>query len=111
EQRVLGADIVVRLGAHSTGLFDGAAMHVPVETAAAARDKAQRLGADCCVAIGGGSTTGLAKAIALTSGLPILAIPTTYAGSEMTPIYGLTGRHKETGRSLAVLPSTVVYDP
>ena len=67
-----------------------AVMHVPVETARAARDFAARLGADCAVAIGGGSTTGLGKAIALELGLPIIAIPTTYAGSEMTPIYGLT---------------------
>jgi len=112
EQRALGADIVVRLGAHSAGVFDGAVMHVPAEVAAAARDKAQRLGADCCVAIGGGSTTGLAKAIALTSELPILAIPTTYAGSEMTPIWGLTGKGvKKTGRDLRVLPKTVIYDP
>ena len=65
-------------------------MHVPIETAREAREVARRLGADCAVAIGGGSTTGLGKAIALNSGLPILAIPTTYAGSEMTPIYSIT---------------------
>lgn len=112
EQRAMGADIVVRLGAHSAGVFDGATMHVPAEVASAARDKALRLRADCCVAIGGGSTTGLAKAIALTSDLPILAIPTTYAGSEMTPIWGLTeGGLKKTGRDLRVLPKTVIYDP
>ena len=64
------------------------------------------------MAIGGGSTTGLAKAIALTSELPILAIPTTYAGSEMTPIWGLTeGGVKKTGRDVRVLPKTVIYDP
>src|SRR5437764_1154897 len=57
------------------------------------------------------SATGLAKAVALTTGLPIVAVPTTYAGSEMTPIYGLTGQHKQTGRSLQVLPKTVIYDP
>jgi len=112
EQRAMGADIVVRLGAHSAGVFDGAVMHVPAEVAQAARDKAQRLDADCCVAVGGGSTTGLAKAIALTLELPILAIPTTYAGSEMTPIWGLTeGGVKKTGRDLRVLPKTVIYDP
>ena len=112
EQRAMGADIVVRLGAHSAGVFDGAVMHVPAEVAQAAREKAQRLGADCCVAAGGGSTTGLAKAIALTLELPILAIPTTYAGSEMTPIWGLTeGGVKKTGRDLRVLPKTVIYDP
>ena len=64
------------------------------------------------MAIGGGSTTGLGKAIALDSGLPIIAIPTTYAGSEMTPIYGLTeGGVKKTGRDARVLPKTVIYDP
>ncbi|WP_143684940.1 iron-containing alcohol dehydrogenase, partial [Variovorax sp. KK3] len=68
--------------------------------------------ADCAVAIGGGSTTGLGKAIALDSGLPILAIPTTYAGSEMTPIYGLTEAGlKKTGKDPRVLPRTVIYDP
>jgi maleylacetate reductase len=112
EQRAIGADIVVMLGTRSAGVFDGAAMHVPAEVAAAARDKAQRLNADCCVAIGGGSTTGLAKAIALTSGLPIVAIPTTYAGSEMTPIWGITEDGvKKTGRDVRVLPKTVLYDP
>lgn len=65
-------------------------MHVPIETAHAATALARSLGADCCVAVGGGSTIGLGKAIALVSPLPIVAIPTTYAGSEMTPIYGLT---------------------
>ena len=64
------------------------------------------------MAIGGGSTTGLGKAIALDSGLPILAIPTTYAGSEMTPIYGLTEAGlKKTGKDARVLPRTVIYDP
>ena len=112
EQRAIGADVVVMLGARSAGVFDGAVMHVPAGVAAAARDKAKRVGADCCVAIGGGSTTGLAKAIALTTKLPILAIPTTYAGSEMTPIWGITeGGVKKTGRDVRVLPKTVIYDP
>jgi len=112
EQRAIGADIVVMLGARSAGVFDGAVMHVPAEVVAAAREKAARVGADCCVAIGGGSTTGLAKAIALTAKLPILAIPTTYAGSEMTPIWGITeGGVKMTGRDPHVLPKTVIYDP
>ena len=71
-----------------------------------------KLGADCCVTVGGGSTTGLGKAIALTSALPILAVPTTYAGSEMTPIYGITeGGAKKTGRDVRVLPKAVIYDP
>jgi maleylacetate reductase len=112
EQRQSGLDLVERLGSRAAGLFDQAAMHVPIETARAARAAATRLGADCCVAVGGGSTTGLAKAIALVFDLPILAVPTTYAGSEMTPIWGLTenGR-KTTGRDPRVLPKTVFYDP
>lgn len=112
EQRESGVDIVRRLGARAVGLFDRAVMHVPIEVARAAREQAQRLRADCCVALGGGSTTGLAKAIALVSDLPILAIPTTYAGSEMTPIWGITENGvKKTGRDPRVLPKTVLYDP
>jgi alcohol dehydrogenase class IV len=100
------------LGVRAAGIFAKAVMHVPIETAREARAEAARLGADCAVAIGGGSTTGLGKAIALESGLPILAIPTTYAGSEMTSIYGLTeGGVKKTGRDAKVLPRTVIYDP
>lgn len=112
EQREQGVDLVTRLGHRAAGVFDRAVMHVPIETAQAAREEAARIGADCCVSIGGGSTTGLAKAIALVSDLPILAVPTTYAGSEMTPIWGLTGGGvKKTGRDPRVLPKTVIYDP
>jgi alcohol dehydrogenase class IV len=104
--------IAALLGSRAAGVFAGAVMHVPLEVAREARALAQRLGADCAVAIGGGSTIGLGKAIALESGLPILAIPTTYAGSEMTPIYGITeGGIKSTGRDARVLPRTVLYDP
>jgi alcohol dehydrogenase class IV len=100
------------LGERSAGVFPRAVMHVPVEVAREAAAEARRCGADCAVAIGGGSTTGLGKAIALDSGLPIVAVPTTYAGSEMTPIYGLTeGGLKKTGRDPRVLPRTVLYDP
>ena len=112
EQKEQAQDVAVRLGARCAGIFDRAVMHVPIETARAARDEARRLEADCAVAVGGGSTTGLGKAIALESSLPILAIPTTYAGSEMTPIYGITeGGLKRTGRDSRVLPRTVIYDP
>ena len=112
EQRGQAERVAEMLGARAAGVFDRAVMHVPIETAREARELATRLGADCAVAIGGGSTTGLGKAIALDSGLPILAIPTTYAGSEMTPIYGITeGGLKKTGKDARVLPRTVIYDP
>jgi maleylacetate reductase len=112
EQRASAEDISKRLGKRSAGVYDRAVMHVPIETADAARLVAISLNADCCVAVGGGSTIGLGKAIALTSDLPILAIPTTYAGSEMTPIYGITAQgQKKTGRDARVLPKTVIYDP
>jgi maleylacetate reductase len=112
EQRASAEMVAELLGPRAVGVFDRAVMHVPIETAREARELARKLGADCAVAIGGGSTTGLGKAIALDSGLPILAIPTTYAGSEMTPIYGITeAGMKKTGRDLRVLPRTVIYDP
>lgn len=112
QQRGSAEMIADLLGSRAAGLFDRAVMHVPMETAREARALAQQLGADCAVAIGGGSTTGLGKAIALEAGLPILAIPTTYAGSEMTPIYGITeGGLKKTGKDARVLPRCVIYDP
>ena len=112
EQRASAEMIADLLGPRAAGVFDRAVMHVPIETAREAREIARKLGADCAVAIGGGSTTGLGKAIALDSGLPILAIPTTYAGSEMTPIYGITESGlKKTGKDPRVLPRVVIYDP
>lgn len=94
------------------GVFDGAEMHVPIEVAREARKTAAALAADCALAVGGGSTIGLGKAIALDSGLPIIAVPTTYAGSEVTSIFGLTERGmKKTGRDPRVLPRAVIYDP
>jgi maleylacetate reductase len=92
--------------------WDEVAQHVPVELAERARSAASDHSIDCLVCIGGGSSTGLAKAIALSHAVPIVAVPTTYAGSEQTPIYGLTGgRRKETGKNAIVQPKTVVYDP
>jgi len=112
EQRACAEQVAALLGARAAGVFDRAVMHVPIETAREARAEAARIGADCAVAIGGGSTVGLGKAIALESALPVIAIPTTYAGSEMTTIYGITEAGlKKTGRAHQVLPRTVLYDP
>lgn len=94
------------------GRIDGVRQHVPTEVADAARATALDTEADGVVAIGGGSAIGLAKAIALTADVQLLAVPTTYAGSEMTPVWGETsGGSKTTGTDLRVLPKTVVYDP
>ncbi|TWF80622.1 maleylacetate reductase [Pseudonocardia hierapolitana] len=112
EQEPLARRLADGLGPRAADVYPHARMHVPVEVASRARQAAAEVGADGCVAAGGGSTIGLGKAIALEHGLPVIAVPTTYAGSEMTPIWGLTenGR-KRTGRDPAVLPRSVVYDP
>ena len=111
-QRALAGRVADLLQSRAAGIFDRAAMHVPLETVREARDAARKLGADCAVAVGGGSTIGLGKAIALESGLPILAIPCTYSGSEMTSVYGITeGGVKKVGRDTRVLPRAVIYDP
>jgi maleylacetate reductase len=110
-QRRLADQAAGRLGGLLAGVFPEAAMHVPIASARAASAVAARVGADCTVAVGGGSTIGLAKAIALDLNLPIVAIPTTYSGSEMTPIYGLLeGGVKRNGRDGRVLPKAVIYD-
>lgn len=108
----IGQGLVEQLGERYAATIVDVRQHVPIELALAARTRAVDCRADVLVALGGGSAIGLAKAVALQTGLPILAVPTTYAGSEMTPIWGLTtDARKTTGRDLAVLPRTVVYDP
>jgi maleylacetate reductase len=101
-----------RLGTLSAGVYAGVvSQHVPVEMLRDAKAHAAKVGADCYVVIGGGSTVGVGKGLALETGLPIVAVPTTYAGSEMTPIYGLTeGGVKKTGRDRKVMPKSVIYD-
>jgi maleylacetate reductase len=92
--------------------WDEVRQHVPRELAQRATSAAGTAGADVLVAIGGGSTTGLGKAVAVATGLPLAVVPTTYAGSEMTPIYGLTSdNEKTTARDARALPRIVVYDP
>jgi maleylacetate reductase len=110
-QAKLGDEMLDRLGRLGSGLFSEAAMHTPVSVTEKALAHLQETGADCLLAAGGGSTTGLAKALALRTGLPQIALPTTYAGSEMTPILGQTENGvKTTQRTLKVLPQTVIYD-
>lgn len=102
--QMLGDNVVAR--------FNDAVVHVPEQVAIAARSVAIAARADCVIALGGGSSIGAAKAIALTTGLPIIAVPTTYGGSEMTPIWGLTSHgQKQTGRDPKVQPRVVIYDP
>ena len=100
------------LGARVVGRWPEVRRHVSSSLAARASAECSRLGADLVVSVGGGAATGLAKAVALRLGLPILAVPTTYAGSEVTTMWGITdGSQKTTGRSEQVLPTTVIYDP
>ncbi|WP_431920068.1 maleylacetate reductase [Amycolatopsis tucumanensis] len=100
------------LGDRAVGVYERARMHVPLATVIDAVEVAAELGADGCVAAGGGSTIGLAKALSLRAGLPYVALPTTYAGSEMTPVWGITeDSRKRTGRDRSVLPRAVIYDP
>jgi maleylacetate reductase len=135
--KAVGDRIADDLGGRYAGRLDEVRQHVPEELATDARRTAVEAQADGVVTIGGGSATGLGKAIAVdpaaqaavdseSVGRPtpsrgggwgsgrkvtLVAVPTTYAGSEMTPIYGVTGQHKQTGRDLRALPRTVVYDP
>ncbi|HEY9241506.1 MAG TPA: iron-containing alcohol dehydrogenase [Streptosporangiaceae bacterium] len=108
----LARELAAPLGGRVAGLFTGVREHVPAEVAGAARQQAAETGADAVLSIGGGSATGTAKAVALTTGLPVIAVPTTYAGSEVTPVWGLTeGERKTTGTDPRVRPQVVIYDP
>lgn len=108
--KAIADDAAGRLGPQLVGRLDEARQHVPEELAARAVAAAHNTQADSVLTIGGGSATGLGKAVAVETGIPVIAVPTTYAGSEMTPIYGITGVHKRTGRDLRALPKLVVYD-
>ena len=109
--RVLMIGRTVLDGLPNVRLHDEVVMHVPVEVAERARAAATEHRADVIVCLGGGSATGLAKAVALTTGIPIIAVPTTYAGSEATTVWGVTeGARKTTGSDPRVLPRVIVYD-
>jgi maleylacetate reductase len=99
------------LEGRAVATFLGAVMHTPVEVTEAALAKVRLVNADAVVSVGGGSTIGLGKALALRTGMPHIAVPTTYAGSEMTQILGETARGiKKTMRDPKILPNTVIYD-
>jgi len=108
----LGSRVLDALGARGAGLYAQAVVHVPKAVAEAGLRAAEEREADGLVAVGGGAAIGLAKAVALRTGLPIVAVPTTYSGSEATPIWGTTeGERKLTGRDVRVLPRSIIYDP
>lgn len=111
EQAALAAAAQRQLGSQAGGICSRAAMHTPTNVTADALAQLRGLGCDGLVALGGGSTVGLGKALALRTDLPQVAVPTTYAGSEMTPILGETeGGRKAIQRTPKVLPETVIYD-
>lgn len=112
QQEELALEVKNLLGDLCGGIHPKAIQHVPLETVEESLNLVKELNVDCLVPVGGGSSIGLAKAIALHTSFPILAIPTTYAGSEMTPIWGVTENGlKKTGKNFIVKPKTVIYDP
>ena len=111
-QSDIGQEIVELLGDRAGGLFNQALMHVPVETLEQAMAEVKRLDADCSVSVGGGSTTGLSKALAFHLDLPNIVLPTSYAGSEMTNVWAVTqDNRKVTRRDNVVVPTLTIYDP
>jgi maleylacetate reductase len=100
------------LGDACVGVFDRAVVHVPVEVVRAALEASARCDADAVLALGGGSAIGVAKAMALETARPVIAVPTTYSGSEMTAIWGITDAGaKRTGRDRRAAPRAVLYEP
>ena len=111
-RQALGERAAAALGDRCAAVHAEAVEHVPGEVADAGVARARELEADGCVAVGGGSAIGLGKAIARDTGIPLVAVPTTYSGSEMTPVWGRTENGvKTTGRDERVRPAVVVYDP
>ncbi|MEP7240479.1 MAG: maleylacetate reductase [Devosia sp.] len=112
DQSLLAGEFARMIGSRVAIVYPGAAQHTPVAVTESALQAAHSVSADGCLSVGGGSTTGLSKAIALRTDLPQVVIPTTFAGSEMTPILGETEHGRKTTQSSSkVLPETVIYDP
>jgi alcohol dehydrogenase class IV len=111
EQAEQAQDIAKHLGSRLAGIYSKAQMHTPTDVTTDAMREVERLGADGVVAIGGGSTTGLGKAIAYRTDLPQIVVPTTYAGSEATPILGETENGRKVTKSdPRILPEVIIYD-
>jgi maleylacetate reductase len=111
QQHADGTKLGRVLGHRLAAEFPEAAMHTPVAVTERAMAVIEARDVDGLVALGGGSAIGLAKALSLRSGLPQLVLPTTYAGSEMTPILGETRDGiKTTQRRREIVPDTVIYD-
>ena len=110
-QRHLGQRVAELIDSRAVAIFDNATMHTPLDITEKAIEVAKQAQADSTVSIGGGSTTGLGKAISIRLGLRQICIPTTYAGSEMTPTLGETVKgRKTTRRDEAIRPDLVIYD-
>src|ERR1700723_2518988 len=111
EQKRQAEALAIRLEMEVAGVFSGATMHTPGEGTDRALEVGRKTNADGLIALGGGSSTGLGKAIALRTNLPQIVLPTTYAGSEMTDILGETSDgKKKTLRSPKIQPEVVIYD-
>ena len=95
-----------RLGSRVAARVHEVVQHVPAADVASTTEVATVTGADGIVTVGGGSATGLGKAVAVQTGLPLVTVPTTYAGSEATTTYGITGEHKQTARDIRALPAS-----
>jgi alcohol dehydrogenase class IV len=105
------SELCSNAGIKPAGSYNGAVMHTPTAVTLEAMTYLRDVSADCIVSIGGGSVIGLGKALSIRTGLPHLCIPTTYSGSEMTPILGETDNGEKVTRSdPKILPATVIYD-
>lgn len=110
-EQVQQGQSIAKLLPSIAGIFSEAAMHTPTDVTERAIQRAKDVNADCLIAIGGGSTTGLGKAVSIWTGLYQIVVATTYAGSEMTPILGETeGGMKTTRVDPKIQPDVVIYD-